>query len=508
MSALLALALQLGRTLQSNASAAEEVRLRLALGKSMDRAWSWDLSVTDRPAGVRESGGGQEVREGDWTDLVHPEDRPRVVALLRAHLQGHTPAFEAQYRMRKPGGDWGWLVDRGHVSERGSDGTPRKMLGVSGDVTERQRIDQERESSERRFRAIFDSAHHFQVLLDRDACVLEANRAALAALDAEGSPAGLTGKPFAETWWRSDDRTRERIAAAMAEAGQGRLATLEAEIEQPSGRLIYDFSIKPIRDRSGQVIQLLAEGLDITTARQAESKLREVETLSTMGRLAARVAHEINNPLAGIQNSFLLLRDAIPASHPHYAYVGAMEREIARIANVTRQLYETYRPESDGGSHAGVRTVIGDAIALLTQVNRPSQVTIRSELDRLPTEVAIPESVLRQSVYNLVQNAVEASPQGGTVTVRAEAQNGTFELRVRDHGGGIPEAIRPALFQPFVSTKGREVTTSGMGIGLSLVHRSVQAVGGSIEIVDPPDGGTEFVVRMPITGKPKHDATR
>jgi PAS domain S-box-containing protein len=380
------------------------------------------------------------------------------------------------------------------------------MLGVSGDVTERQRIDQERESSERRFRAIFDSAHHFQVLLDSEARVLEANSAALAGLGSDGSLDGVAGKPFAETWWHSDDLTRGRIAAAMAEAQQGRFVTLEAEIEQAEGRLIYDFSIKPIRDRSGQVVQLLAEGLDITIARRAEAKLREVETLSTMGRLAARVAHEINNPLAGIQNSFLLLRDAIPTSHRHYAYVGAMEREIARIANVTRQLYETYRPESDGNSPAGVRTVIGDAIALLTQVNRPSQVVIRSELDRLPTEVAIPESVLRQSVYNLVQNAVEASPAGGTVTVRAEAQNGTFELRVRDEGAGIPDAIRPVLFQPFVSTKGREVTTSGMGIGLSLVHRSLQAVGGSIEIIDLPEGGTEFVVRMPITGKPKHES--
>lgn len=505
MSALLALALQLGRTLQSNAHAAEEVRLRLTLGRSMDRAWSWDLSVADRPVGMRESGSGQEVREGDWTELVHPEDRPRVLAMLRAHLQGHTPAFEAQYRMRNASGEWGWLVDRGHVSERGSDGTPRKMLGVSGDVTERQRIDQERETSERRFRAIFDSAHHFQVLLDGEARVLEANSAALAGLGPSGALESVAGQPFAEVWWHSDDPTRGRIAAAMVEAKQGRFVTLEAEIEQAEGRLTYDFSIKPIRDRSGQVIQLLAEGLDITVARRAEAKLREVETLSTMGRLAARVAHEINNPLAGIQNSFLLLRDAIPTSHPHFAYVGAMEREIARIANVTRQLYETYRPETDGDSRAGVRTVIGDAIALLTQVNRPSQVIIRSELDRLPTEVAIPESVLRQSVYNLVQNAVEASPAGGTVTVRAEAQNGTFELRVRDQGDGIPDAVRPMLFQPFVSTKGREVATSGMGIGLSLVHRSVQAVGGSIEIIDLPEGGTEFVVRMPITGKPNHE---
>jgi signal transduction histidine kinase len=283
--------------------------------------------------------------------------------------------------------------------------------------------------------------------------------------------------------------------------------TLEAEVEDAGSgdRMVYDYSIKPILDRSGTVIQLLADGRDITGARRAEAQLREVETLSTMGRLAARVAHEINNPLAGIQNSFLLLRDAIPTSHPHYAYVGAMEREIGRIASVTRQLYETYRPENAGTGSAGVRTLIGDAVALLSQVNRPARVTIRSELDRLPAEVPIPESVLRQSVYNLVQNAVEASPPGGTVTVLADSHNGTFELRVRDQGPGIPPEIRPMLFQPFVSTKGRETSMSGMGIGLSLVHRSVTAVGGSVEIVDPPEGGTEFVVRMPITGTNHHE---
>ncbi len=185
-----------------------------------------------------------------------------------------------------------------------------------------------------------------------------------------------------------------------------------------------------------------------------------------------------------------------------------MEREIGRIARVTRQLYETYRPETDGGGPAGVRTLIGDAIALLGQVNRPTQVTIRADLDRLPAEVAIPESVLRQSVYNLVQNAVEASPPGGVVTVRAHTTNGSFELRVRDQGPGIPAAIRPLLFQPFVSTKGRDLATGGMGIGLSLVHRSVKAVGGSIEILDPPEGGTEFVVRMPITGTSHHESVQ
>ena len=217
-----------------------------------------------------------------------------------------------------------------------------------------------------------------------------------------------------------------------------------------------------------------------------------------MGRIAARVAHEINNPLAGIQNSFLLLRDAIPTSHPHYKYVGAIEREIGRIADVTRQLYETYRPESDGVGQTGVRTLIGDAVAFLQQVNRPTEVQIEADLTGAPSLVAIPESVLRQSVYNLVQNAVEASPPGGKVTVRAAMENGSFLLRVRDQGPGIPPDSRERVFEPFVTTKSRGVTTGGMGIGLSLVRRSVEAMGGTVEIVDPPNGGAEFVIRIPV----------
>jgi len=94
---------------------------------------------------------------------------------------------------------------------------------------------------------------------------------------------------------------------------------------------------------------------------------------------------------------------------------------------------------------------------------------------------------------------VEASPAGGTVTVYGDIAEGMFVLRVRDQGAGVPSEIRTRIFQPFVSTKDRSVATSGMGIGLSMVQRSVTALGGSIELVDPPDGGAEFVVKIPLS---------
>lgn len=500
VSGLLPVSLQLGRTLQSNARTAELARLQLLLGRSMDRAWSWEVpGRAEEPAVLESSTNGQELRKGRWTELIHPDDRHRVEALLSAHLDGWTHVFEAQYRILDADGGAHWRVDRGHVTERGPYGTPLQMLGVSGDVSERRRADAERESSERRFRAMFDSAYQFQALLDLNCRVLEANPTALELLGSATNIETLRGSMFWDAgWWTTPEAgTWARTACDAAKAG--RIVRQELELLNLSGqRVLMDFSVKPIKDGEGRVSQLLVEGRDITARRRAEAELREVETLTTMGRIAARVAHEINNPLAGIQNSFLLLRDAISPDHPHYAYVGAIEREIRRIADVTRQLYETYRPETDGTGQSGVRTLIGDAVAFLQQVNRPSKVEIRAELVGVPSLVAIPESVLRQSVYNLVQNAVEASPQGGLVTVRAEMTDGLFLLKVRDQGPGVPLESRERIFQPFVTTKGRGAATGGMGIGLSLVRRSVEAMGGTIEITDPPDGGTEFVIRIPV----------
>ena len=499
VSALLPVTLQLGRTLKANARTAEQVRLRLALRRSMDRAWSWEPRAGEPAPALLSSSTGQERRQGAWTALIHPDDRGRVESVLKAHLDGLTPTFEAQYRLRDGTQGWRWRVDRGHVTERAPDGTPVEMLGVSGDISERRRVDEEREKTERRFRAIFESGYHLQGLLDLEGHVLEANPAARSLLAAGATIDDMRGiRLWDSPWWRSQE-ARDRIRRAAELARDGRTITDELEVESALGDVhILQLSIKPILDGDGKVSQLLVEGRDITADRRAEAQVREVQALSSMGRLAARVAHEINNPLAGIQNSFLLLRDAIPQEHPYYPYVGALEREIGRIASVTRQLYETYRPDSNGSGHAGVRTVIGDAAAFLEQVNRSSQVRIRVDFEGVPAHVAIPEAVLRQSIYNLVQNAVEVSPPGSTVSVRAVLEDSSFVLRVADQGPGVPSEDRSRISQLFGGGPEAAQADPALGIGLFLVDRSVRALGGTVEVVDRSGGGTEFVVRFPL----------
>ena len=503
MSALLAATLRFARSSYLSARLAERERLEQALVASTEGVWEYDFQSGEVRTAAR-LGARLGYPTPDLSPraalklaqaVVHPEDRPRVAKALADHVVGGAESFEVETRVRARGGEWHVVVLRGRIIERGAQGAPLRMVGVVADVTERRHADTALAESEQRFRAIFDSAFQFELLLDVEGRCLEANRTFLDAIGETREAA--SGRPLAELWWAGDVTRQRELAEAVARARGGETVHYEEEVVVQDRRLTVDFSIKPVCDAEGQVVQLLAEGRDVTERRRAQDALREMDTLSTMGRLAARVAHEINNPLAGVQSSFLLIKDAIPATHPYFSYVGAIEREIARMASITRQLYETYRPESDGMIDASVTTVVGDVVAMLEQVNRQSDITIEVDTGGAPGVVRVPAGVLRQAVYTLVQNAVEASPPGGVVSVKAWQQDGSFALSVTDEGPGVPPDSRRRIFDPFFTTKSR-LATGGMGLGLALVHRSVTGMGGTVEVEDAATGGARFVVRLPV----------
>ncbi len=495
---LLPVTLRLGRTAWRSARESERSRLSAALERTTDGIWEWDLITglaTRSPALWTylhyDPARADPYLEG-WTSLVHPEDRERVENELESHIRGQSESFEAEYRVLSGKGDWHTIVDRGRVVDRDQAGRPVRMLGISADVTEARSTNAAREASERRFRAIFDSGFQFQLLLDCDGRVLEANRTTLdrAGLTAE-QVTGLFG--WEALWWKSDPAAQQLLQEACEGANSGTARIYEQQAQDGTGRmLVIEIAVKPILNAEGKATQILVEARDVTEARQAAATLQEVDTLTAMGRVAARVAHEINNPLAGIQNSFLLIKDAVPESHPHHKYVGAIEREIGRIARVTRQLYETYRPETESTGEASLHTVVGDAVAFLEQVNRGNKLLIETDLSAVPTTVPLSAAMLRQIIYNLVQNAADASPPGACIRVSAQVRDETLELQVLDQGPGVPAALRERIFEPFFTTKDKRLQTGGMGLGLALVRRTVTAAHGQIRIGDNEAGGAEI----------------
>ncbi|MFQ5691436.1 MAG: sensor histidine kinase [Nitrospinota bacterium] len=230
--------------------------------------------------------------------------------------------------------------------------------------------------------------------------------------------------------------------------------------------------------------------------RELERRWAESEKLAATSRLAAAFAHEINNPLAGVKNALQLIKEAVPRDHPHRHYLGRIEKEIDRMAEIVRQMYVLYRPEEETEGETDVAALLRHVVALLEPGGREREVGIALEIQDFPVTASLSESLLARVAFNLLQNAIEASPRGGTVEVSAALSGDRVRISISDRGPGIPADMRSRIFEPFFTTKGKE-PAGGLGLGLSISQSLAAAMGGSIDFVSRPGEGTTFRVDLP-----------
>jgi len=243
--------------------------------------------------------------------------------------------------------------------------------------------------------------------------------------------------------------------------------------------------------------RVLISFLDITERGQMESALRDMDRLSAKGQMAAYIAHEINNPLAGIKNAFALLEPAIPLEHPHRRYADLIKREIDRIAGIIRTMYHVYRPPSAEVGEVVLLEVFEDIQNLLVPMLRAAGVRIDLDLPDPGLKVRFNGGMLRQVIFNLAQNAVEASLRDGWVVLGGHRASQGTGITVRDQGSGIPAEWGERVFQKGFSSK-RDSGMSGLGLGLSTCKSIVESMGGTLEFTsDGPGTGCTFRVWMP-----------
>jgi PAS domain S-box-containing protein len=364
-----------------------------------------------------------------------------------------------------------------------------------------------RREQEMRFHAIFDSTFQSTALLTADGVVLEVNRTLLdfAGLGRED----VVGRAFSTiAWFDGGDAGEERLSSAIGEAASGAFVRYEIETRAPDGRSVtLDFSLKPILDERGAVSLLVAEARDITALKNAEITLREAQRVEAVGQVSAGIAHGFNNLLTGVMGHLDLLRKHVRGNEQALRLIENSVRGAVRGATMTSRLLavgrrQALRPET-------VRVDVTTS-RLCEELLSGQPHAIRFEIDIDPElwDCIVDSAQLEVAILNLLTNAREAMPEGGTLSVRlknavvgaAEAARvgvlpGEYvRLQIEDTGRGMTAEVAARAFEPFYTTKG---VAAGLGLGLSQVYGFAKQSNGTAWISSTVGKGTIVSLLLP-----------
>lgn len=302
------------------------------------------------------------------------------------------------------------------------------------------------------------------------------------------------------------NQPREKLRAEFERAFEtGKIERIEQRTTDDDGSTIYWLVSKvPMRDKeTGEITHVITVGEDVTVRVEAIHAVGRADKLAAVGRLAAGVVHEINNPLATISACAESLESRVdegvfgssPDVEDLHEYLGLIRSEAFRCKSITNGLLDFSRMRSGNRFPIDIAQVLQSSARLVTHQKRGSNINIVFEIRENLPPINADEGQMQQAIIALATNAIDAMPDGGTLTFRAFAQNGRVVLEVQDSGHGIEPENMSKVFEPFFTTK--EVG-KGTGLGLAVCYGIVTEHEGRLSVRSNLGIGTTFSIFLPV----------
>ena len=442
-----------------------------------------------------------EMLAMEFWRIVHPDFRTIVQKRAYSRLSGEEAPSRYELKIICKNGDERWIdVTAAYIEFLGEPG----ILGTAFDITEHKMAEEALLRSEKRYRRFFDEDLAGAYISSPDGRLLACNPAF----------ARIFGFSSVEDALRCNlgdlypDPEGRRAFIRLLER-QGNLQQHEKELRRVDGKPVHavENAVGTFTEE-GELIEIKGYLFDNTEVKQLSEQLRQSQKMEAIGRLAGGIAHDFNNLLTAITGYAELLLASVDPLGPLRSKVEQIHKAADRAASLTQQLLAFSRKQMLRPEVLDVNLVVADMELMLNRLIG-EDIELTMELERGPMRVKADRGQIEQVIMNLVVNARDAMPRGGTLSIETSdvelsrsyahshlvVQPGPYiMLAISDSGVGMDEETRSLIFEPFFTTKGAD---KGTGLGLATVYGIVKQSGGSIWVYSEPGKGTTFKIYFP-----------
>jgi two-component system NtrC family sensor kinase len=373
--------------------------------------------------------------------------------------------------------------------------------GINVDLSQRRHMERELEEAHDFLNKLVMSSPNAIIATDLKGEIIIWNRAAREALGYSAEE--VLGKMnISQIYPEGVAKQVMKMMRAPEYGGPGRLLSYPIVYVRRDGKIIEgNLSAAIIYDARGEEMATVGIFVDLKERLEMESKLRNTqeqllqsEKLAAMGRLTSQIAHELNNPLYGIMNTLELLKSEVPPQSKRRKILEMALSETVRLTDLLKKMLSFSKPDEEEKQPVDINIILDEILLLVRKQLHENSIKVSTSLDEGLAKVYASKNQLRQVFLNMISNARDAMPDGGTLTINTKSIRDNIHIEVADTGVGIREEHINKIFDAFFTTKDG---TKGVGLGLSVCYGFIKEHGGDIRVSSKKGEGTTFTIILP-----------